>query len=253
MNLQQFFSKQGYDISEKLRWDKYLNLWESWYKGKVRKFHNYYIYNGSTKVKMEKKSMQAGKKVCEDWADLLFNEKVKINLGTNEDTEKINNILKENKGVVLINQGIEKSFELGTGAFVVSVQNIIQNEEENTLDVTNSNIELEFVSAKKIYPLSWEGSEIKECAFVTYKTVNGDTYIYISMHVLNKQGNYVIRNYKYKVQNKSIIITASDNEGFINEFDTLSNIPWFAIVKPNICNNIEEETPFRNFCICKCN
>lgn len=54
MNLQQFFSSKGYDISEKLNWEKYINIWESWYKGKVRKFHNYYIYNGQRKVKMEK-------------------------------------------------------------------------------------------------------------------------------------------------------------------------------------------------------
>ena len=54
MNLQQFFSKQGYDISEKLNWEKYIDIWESWYRGKVRKFHNYYIYNGQRKVKMEK-------------------------------------------------------------------------------------------------------------------------------------------------------------------------------------------------------
>ena len=71
MNLQQFFSSKGYDISEKLNWEKYINIWESWYKGKVRKFHNYYIYNGQRKVKMEKKSLQGAKKVAEDWADLL--------------------------------------------------------------------------------------------------------------------------------------------------------------------------------------
>ena len=80
MNLQQFFSEQGYDISEKLNWEKYIDIWESWYRGKVRKFHNYYIYNGQRKVKMQKKSMQGAKKVAEDWADLLFNEKVSINL-----------------------------------------------------------------------------------------------------------------------------------------------------------------------------
>ena len=29
MNLQQFFQSKGYDISEKLNWDKYFDLWES--------------------------------------------------------------------------------------------------------------------------------------------------------------------------------------------------------------------------------
>lgn len=35
-----------------------------------------------------------------------------------------------------------------------------------------------------------------------------------------------------------------EKEGFIEEFDTKSNIPWFSIIKPNICNNIDSETPF---------
>lgn len=55
MNLQQFFQSKGYDISEKLNWDKNIELWESWYKGKVKKFHDYYIYNGQKRVKREKK------------------------------------------------------------------------------------------------------------------------------------------------------------------------------------------------------
>ena len=121
MNLQQFFSSKGYDISEKLNWEKYINIWESWYRGKVRKFHNYYIYNGQRKVKMEKKSLQGAKKVAEDWADLLYNERVKINLKKKKDTENLIEILRQNNATTIINQGIEKSFAIGTGALVVSV------------------------------------------------------------------------------------------------------------------------------------
>ncbi len=43
MNLQQFFSSQGYDISEKLNWEKYITTWTSWYRGKVRKFISYLL------------------------------------------------------------------------------------------------------------------------------------------------------------------------------------------------------------------
>ena len=245
MNLQQFFSKQGYDISEKLNWDKHVNTWDSWYKGKVRKFHNYYIYNGQRKVKMEKKSLQGAKKVSEDWADLIFNEKVTINLKTDEDTKKINELLRQNNATVIINQGFERSFALGTGALVVSVQNMEQNEELNIIDVTNAKTKLEFVECKKIIPLSWENRKIIECAFVTTKHKKGQTYIYIAMHVLNDIGNYVIKNYMFKGKYNSLVETnESEKEGFIDKFDTKNNIPWFAIITPNICNNIDSETPF---------
>ena len=243
MNLQQFFSSQGYDISERLNWDKYITLWESWYRGKVRKFHTYYIYNGQRKVKMEKKSLQGAKKVAEDWADLLYNERVKINLKKKKDTEKLEEILKQNNATVIINQGIEKSFAIGTGALVVSVQNIEQT--DNILDVTNSRIKLEFVECKKIFPLTWENQKIKECAFVTTKHRKGQTYIYVAMHVLNEFGNYVIKNYMFKGKYSSFIdASEEEKEGFIAEFDTKSNIPWFSIITPNICNNIDSESPF---------
>ena len=243
MNLQQFFSEQGYDIAEKLNWEKYITIWSSWYRGKVRKFHNYYIYNGQRKVKMEKKSMQGAKKVAEDWADLLFNEKVKINLKSKRDTEALNEILRQNNATVIINQGVEKSFAIGTGALVVSVQNIEQI--ENILDVTNAKIKLEFVECKKIIPLTWENGKIIECAFVTTKHRKGQTYIYIAMHVSNEHGNYVIKNYMFKGKYSSFVeANEEEKEGFIDEFDTKSNIPWFAIITPNICNNIDSETPF---------
>lgn len=243
MNLQQFFSKQGYDISEKLNWDKYVNIWDSWYRGKVRKFHNYYIYNGQRKVKMEKKSLQGAKKVSEDWADLIFNEKVTINLKSDDDTKALNKILKQNNATVIINQGFEKSFALGTGALVVSVQNM--EKEENILDVTNSRIKLEFVECKKIIPLTWENGKIIECAFVTMKHRKGQTYIYIAMHVLDDNDNYVIKNYMFKGKNSSFIEENNEEkEGFLAKFETKSNIPWFAIITPNICNNIDSETPF---------
>ena len=243
MNLQQFFSNEGYDISEKLNWEKYIDIWSSWYRGKVRRFHNYYIYNGQRKVKMEKKSLQGAKKVAEDWADLLFNEKVSINLQKDEDTKALNDILRQNNAEVIINQGLEKSFAIGTGALVVSVQDIEQ--EENILDVTNAKIKLEFVECKKIIPLTWENRKIIECAFVTTKHKKGQTYIYIAMHVLNDKGNYVIKNYMFKGKYSSFVeANDEEKEGFLEEFDTQSDIPWFSIIKPNICNNIDSETPF---------
>ena len=245
MNLQQFFSSQGYDISEKLNWESYIDIWNSWYKGKVRKFHTYYIYNGQRKVKMEKKSMQGAKKVSEDWADLLYNEKVNINLKKKKDTELLREILKQNNATVIINKGIEKSFALGTGALVVSVQDMEQDETNNIIDVTNAKIKLEFVEAKKIIPLTWENGIVKECAFVTVKYKKGQTYIYVAMHVLNKSGNYVIKNYMFKGKYNSFVeANEEEKEGFIDKFDTKGNIPWFAIITPNICNNIDSESPF---------
>ena len=58
-----------------------VDTWLSWYKGNVQNFHTYKIYNGNKEIKISRKSMQMAKSACEDWADLLLNEKVKIMVG----------------------------------------------------------------------------------------------------------------------------------------------------------------------------
>lgn len=244
MDLKSFFKEQGYDITEKTEWDKYINVWKSWYKGKVDKFHTYFVYNGQKKVKREKKSLQCAKKVCEDWADLLFNEKVSISL-TNEDANKtLGNILKQNDFATLANQGIEYTFALSIGAFAVSIENILNDVENNIIDVTDAKTKIEFIQADKIYPLSWENGKVTECAFVATKTEKGKNYTYISMHTKNEKGNYIIKNFKFESTTNGKLGNRVEDNRITEEFDTKSNIPWFALLKPNIANNIDTDTIF---------
>ena len=52
MKLEEFLQqKYNYnpDIKEAIK--GYIEQWKSWYKGNVRSFHNYFIYNGNKKVK----------------------------------------------------------------------------------------------------------------------------------------------------------------------------------------------------------
>jgi len=182
------------------------------------------------------------KKVCEDWADVLYNEKVKIQVSNDKDTELLSDILEKNNFQVMTNKGIEKSFALGNGMLVLSVQRL-KTDGENYIVDEKTYPNIEFVGAKKIYPLSWNNDEITECGFITNKTEKGTKYTYISFHVLNEKGNYVIKNYKFKCLNN--LLTPVEDESVIEEFDTRSNIPWFAPLGPNICNNIDEDSPFR--------
>ena len=242
MNLKQFFEEKGYSIREKEDFDNYIDKWDSWYIGKVKGFHNYWIYNRpGHKVRRQKRSLQMAKKVCEDWADLLYNEKAKITLETNKDTETLKKIFDLNNAQVLINRAVERSYALGTGALVLSIQKL-KTDGINYIVDEDTTPKIEFVEAKKIYPLSWDNDVITECAFVTYKTEKGKKYAYISMHIKKKEGKYIIKNYKFRYENKQLSPTEDNN--VIEEFDTQGNIPWFSIIKPNICNNIDAESPF---------
>ena len=63
MNLKQFFESQGYSTVEKDNFDSYIDLWNSWYIGKVKGFHSYWIYNRPrTQSKTSKKKFTDAKK-----------------------------------------------------------------------------------------------------------------------------------------------------------------------------------------------
>ena len=78
-------------IQEEFR--QYVILWDSWYRGHVDTFHDYDVYNGSDYVKKTKKALKMAKKVCEDRADLLLNEQIKITATDPEAQKTIDNVL----------------------------------------------------------------------------------------------------------------------------------------------------------------
>ena len=39
----------------------YVDQWKSWYEGNVRRFHNYFIFNGNKKVKQHRYTMNMAK------------------------------------------------------------------------------------------------------------------------------------------------------------------------------------------------
>ncbi|HIV13023.1 MAG TPA: hypothetical protein IAA63_07785, partial [Candidatus Pullilachnospira stercoravium] len=59
----------------------HISEWLSWYQGTVKKFHTYWIYDGIQTKKQNRYKLGMAKKVCEDWANLLMNEKVSIKAG----------------------------------------------------------------------------------------------------------------------------------------------------------------------------
>ena len=221
----------------------YIDSWKSWYKGNVADFHNYFIYNGKNKVDQKRFTMNMAKEISEEWADILWSEKCQISFEDEQAQEKSNELINELDLYVLINNAIEKSGALGTEGAVVSVYDIISNEDGMTLDVTNAKTRIDLVDVDWIFPLSWNNKGITECAFGSVEYIKGKKHIVLSVHQLNKQGNYVIKNHLFSENNGNLTeIKGVDNT--INEFDTQSNVKWFAIFRPLITNNLFNNSPF---------
>ena len=125
MKLKEFIKSKGYDIDDKEIMQPYQNEWLGWYKGSVPKFQNYKIYNGNKEIKCKRYTLNIAKKVCEDFANLLLNEKVEYHIGNEKTQSIINDILDENDFYSMANQQIEKMCALGECAFVLSLGNLL--------------------------------------------------------------------------------------------------------------------------------
>lgn len=210
---------------------KHVEKWKSWYEGEVKGFHDYTIFNGVQSTKHARYRMGMAKKICEDWANLLLNEKVAIKAEGGYE-KRLEEILCRNNFLVRANQLIELSFALGTGAFVEYMDE-------------KGDVLIDYVRGDMIYPLSWDNGEITECAFGSYRTDNGKEYIYLQIHRLGKEEGE--NTERYYIENKYIDAETGDEieipENVEEIVDTGSEIPLFQIITPNICNNIDLDSP----------
>jgi len=244
MKLEKFLQdRYNYNPEVKDNIKTYIEQWKSWYAGNVKSFHNYFIYNGQRKVNKKRFTLNMAKEISEDWADILWSEKCKISLKDEKSQGQFDELVDSLDVYTLITQLIEKSGALGTEVAVVSAYNIIKNEDGMTLDVSNAKTRINIVDIDWIYPLSWDNTGITECAFGSVEYINGQKYVVLSVHKLNDVGNYVIYNHLFSETNGNLTEILGQ-EGIENEFDTQSNIKWFATFKPLLTNNLFENSPF---------
>lgn len=244
MKLEEFLQqKYNYNPDIKNSIKTYIEQWKSWYKGNVRSFHNYFIYNGNKKVKQHRYTMNMAKEISEDWSDILWSEKCEISFVKEDSQKQFDKLIDELDLYSIINRALEKSGALGTTATVTSVYDILQNEDGMYLDVSQAKVRVDTVDVDWIYPLSWNNKEITECAFGSVEYVNGVKYVICSVHKLNEQNEYVIYNHLFKDTNGNLS-EITEEQGTMKEFPTHSNIKWFSVFKPLLTNNLFNNSPF---------
>lgn len=245
MKLEDFLqTNYGYNPDVKNVLQTYIDQWKSWYQGNVKAFHNYYIYNGNRKIKQKRFTMNMAKEISEDWSDILWSEKCEINMKDEQSQEQFEELINSLDLYSLINQSIEKSGALGTESTVVSVYDLVQNEDGMYLDVSNAKTRVDLVDIDWTFPLSWNNKAITECAFGSVEYSKGQKYVVLSVHKIDERtGNYIIHNHLFRDTNGNLS-EITDEQGTMAEFNTQSNIPWFAIFKPMLTNNLFNNSPF---------
>ncbi len=224
--------KMGYTIPAA---DTYANitLWMDWYKGYHDKFHSYTQYNGKTRVKRRRQSLKMAKKVCEDHANLQLNEKVQITVADKKMQIYLDAALKANDFRKQGNWLVEVAYALGTGAFVEYPDG-------------QGGVVIDYIRADMIFPLSWEGRKITECAFASVRTNMGKKMIYINVHVI-EGGEYVVYNKLIPADGDAPEIKPDDGGllpgGVAAVVHTGSMTPRYQLIYPNIVNNLDLDCP----------
>ena len=210
--------------------------WKGFYEGYVKSFHDYTVYNGKAELKFRRFSLCMPKKACEDWANLLINEKTDITLGDEASQKVLEQIFADSHFWLKANEGVEKTFALGMGAWIVSVEGMAASE-DGVVDITgDEKVNISFINATKIRPITIEDDKVTECAFIKVGTKQTN----VSVHLKDEQGFYKIYNFVCEGTDENSL-QLDDSKMWI--FNTKASLPWFTILKPNVANNVNIDSP----------
>ena len=235
----------GYSPFDEAFYTARLPEWERWYEGNVKDFHTYFIYNGTRRVRQRRFSLGMAKKVSEDWANLLMNEKVKIHVSGAEEQRFFDAFCRENRFDACVNSMQERKAALGTAAYVFAVDGLRWSPEAGTVQGPGKRIALTCLDAPHIIPLSWANGVITECAFTSDYGCRGHRYVYLQIHRLNG-GCYDICNLLFEADGALREVPLATVPGLRDVpavFRTGLRSPLFVIDRLNITNNCDRQSP----------
>ena len=106
-----------------------IRVWEDWWRGSVDGFHTY-LENAAFGHPVRRKmfGLRMAKKVCEDWAALLLNDRTRVRLGDTGAEDWLERVFTEGDFWRRSNYLVEKTFAAGTGACLLRVDGIRREE-----------------------------------------------------------------------------------------------------------------------------
>lgn len=251
MNVFSYFKNKDIDTLDQSFY-RQIEVWRSWYNSNVHKFHKYKVYRGNgTSVNCTRYALGMAKKVSEDIADLLLNEKVMVTITDPVTDAFVKQVLTDNTWEELGNEYQEWKAALGTAAYVVYVKDAVVDEAGN---MTGGSVGINYVEASHIYPTSWQNKVVMECIFTFPKTYKRKKYMHFQYHRLEEvpgenRKQYVIEN--TVVENTTGAGTELTPEewekipafsGLAGRIETGSDQPLFIIDRLNMVNNADEDS-----------
>lgn len=214
-------------------------IWKQWYRGNVNDFHYYNakLIDGKN-CKIERKTLNMPKKVCEDFSSLLWSKKAEIKLDNKKNTEKLWKVLdsKENAFSVNFPSFIEKEYALGT---MVTVE---YKKKDKTI--------IDYIDGDVVLPYKYTNSYINGIITVSRESEeDGDNKIYYTRLTYHEyeDGIYYMMNELYVSKNESELgeqIDFKSKYPKVMEDDFFeTEHPRFQVWKLPIANNFDTGSP----------
>ena len=227
-------------------WYDLVRLWDSWYRGRVRSFHEYRVFNGLRHVPCTKVTAGLAKTIAESWADMLMNDRVVVTLEGETEQAFFDRVCAAGNFRKMANIYEEYAFALGTAAIVARVTGMEVYGEGRALGLA-SGIALDFVRADGIFPLNWQNGIVTDCAFATEHQTANERLVYLQIHRLTDSEGYLIENRIFRLRENDLYEIPLDSvpeyASVAPVFHTHSDRPFFVLNSPNIASNLFPELP----------
>lgn len=220
--------------------------WLDWYKGFVKSYHTVSYSNGITTPSREMFHLNMAKRACEDWVSSVLSEDLSIVVSSSNNKSSIfvqgskenGGVLGSNNFSTILSDNLEKMFALGTSALALDLDGITVDTNGNIVSGANATIKIKSYNATRIIPISYDNGIITEVAFVSETNIKGKTYYTVSSHIKEHDG-YVIYNDIYNANYQKVNL----NIPVLSIIRTKSIKPLFVIMKTNIANNVDLDSP----------
>lgn len=191
------------------------------------KFWDYYSKNDGIVYKVHRRSVKPAQRVSEEWASLIMNDDTTVQTDSEQCTEWLADWMAGNGFLAKGQLNVADAFALGTAAWALCP------------DTEKGIVKARRFSANMIIPLSWDDDDITECAFCSKTVIKGREYTQLQVHTCEK--TYRIRLYLWGAKDEPV---NPESVGMLDELETGSTWPTFAVIKPAIKNRFVEFSPY---------
>lgn len=228
-----------------------IETWRQWWKGNVPDIHDIKESGPDGNIFSRRMaSLRMPKHICEDWANLLLNDKTTFQIGDaksaayllGRDEQQTGGLLRELHFWKNANALVEQAYWSGTGAFILSVEGVSTDADGNIQPSPTGRILLDYDPASCILPLRVERGIVTEAAFVSECMMDGKPAVYLQTHTGSTE-NRTITNEWFEVTDDVSGVPkfsqVSPPPGTVRSITVAGSPPWFTLFSPGAVKNLD--------------